>query len=44
LDVGVIAIDSGTKESVTLAVVPVDAWLAAVTVTVCADAIGEGAV
>jgi hypothetical protein len=43
-DVGVTPIDTGTSESVTLAVVPVDAWLAAVTVTEVADGIEAGAV
>jgi hypothetical protein len=43
-DVGVTPTDTGTSESVTLAVVPVDAWLAAVTVTEVADAIEAGAV
>jgi hypothetical protein len=43
-DEGDKAIDTATSDSLRLAVVPVDAWLAAVTVTVCADGIGEGAV
>jgi hypothetical protein len=43
-EVGLTAIVTGTNESVTLAVEPVDAWLAAVTVTEVADAIEEGAV
>jgi len=43
-EVGVTEIETGTSESVTLAVVPVEAWLAAVTVTVCAEEMGDGAV
>jgi hypothetical protein len=41
---GVIAIDTGTSDITALALLPVDAWLVAVTVTVCADEIGAGAV
>jgi hypothetical protein len=43
-EVGLTEILTGTSESETLAVVPVDAWLAAVTMTEVADAIEEGAV
>ena len=43
-DVGDTAIDTGTRESFTLALVPIDAWLVAVIVTVSADGIGLGAV
>lgn len=42
-DVGVTATDTGTRVSAALALLPVDAWLVAVTVTVCADAITAGA-
>jgi hypothetical protein len=41
---GVTLIDTGTSVSCALAVVPGDAWLAAVTVTVCGTVIGDGAV
>ena len=43
-DVGVTATDTGTRESFTLLLTPVAAWQVAVTVTVCADEIEEGAV
>jgi hypothetical protein len=43
-DVGDTPIDTGTRDSVTLALWPVDAWLVAVIVTVSADGIGLGAV
>jgi hypothetical protein len=42
--VGVTATDTGTRERFTLALVPGDAWLAAVILIVCADEIVEGAV
>jgi hypothetical protein len=42
--VGVTATDAGSRESFTLVLTPVAAWLVAVTVTVSADAMVAGAV
>jgi hypothetical protein len=41
---GDIPTDTGSSKIDTLALAPVDAWLVAVTVTVCGDEIEDGAV